>query len=59
MNGCPVLAERIRRLECRLVERLAPANHTMFVGEVANAVFNGEETPLCTLDYEGSRLGRS
>ena len=59
ITGCPILAECIGAVECRVIRTLAPGNHTLFVGEVVNAVFNGEKTPLCTLDYDGCYLGKA
>ncbi len=59
ITGCPILGDCIGCMECRIIQRLAPGNHTLFVGEVVNAVFNGEKTPLCTLDYEGCYLGKA
>ena len=59
VTGCPVLADCIGCLECRVTQTLAPGNHTLFIGEVVNAEFNGEKVPLSTLDYEGCYLGKS
>jgi flavin reductase (DIM6/NTAB) family NADH-FMN oxidoreductase RutF len=59
VTGCPILADCIGCLECRVIQHLAPGNHTLFVGEVVNAVFNAEKTPLCTLDYDGCYLGKA
>jgi flavin reductase (DIM6/NTAB) family NADH-FMN oxidoreductase RutF len=59
VTGSPILADCIGFMECRIIQRLTPGNHTLFIGEVVNAVFNAEKTPLCTLDYEGSYLGKS
>jgi flavin reductase (DIM6/NTAB) family NADH-FMN oxidoreductase RutF len=58
VTGCPILADCIGCVECRVVVTLGPGNHTLFVGEVVDAVFNGEDMPLCTLDYEGCYLGK-
>ena len=58
VTGCPILADCIGSLECRIRQTLAPGNHTLFIGEAVNAVFNGETTPLCTVDYEGCYLGK-
>ena len=58
VTGCPILADCIGSLECRIRQTLAPGNHTLFIGEVVGAVFNRQETPLCTLDYEGCYIGR-
>jgi flavin reductase (DIM6/NTAB) family NADH-FMN oxidoreductase RutF len=57
-TGCPILTDCIGCLECRIVRSLAPGNHTLFVGEVVNAIFNSEKDPLCTLDYDGCYLGK-
>ncbi|BBO82640.1 flavin reductase family protein [Desulfosarcina ovata] len=57
-TGCPILTDCIGCLECRITQHLAPGNHTLFVGEVVNAIFNAEQTPLCTLDYDGCYLGK-
>ena len=59
VTGCPILADCIGCMECRVTKSLAPGNHTLFIGEAVNAVFNGEKTPLCTLDYEGCYLGKA
>jgi flavin reductase (DIM6/NTAB) family NADH-FMN oxidoreductase RutF len=59
VTGCPILTECVGCLECRIVQRLAPGNHTLFLGEVVNAVFNGDKIPLCTLDYDGCYLGKA
>ena len=58
-TGCPILVDCIGCIECRVTQSLAPGNHTLFIGEVVNAIFNEEKTPLCTLDYEGSYLGKA
>ena len=58
VTGSPILADCIGCMECRIKQTLAPGNHTLFIGEVVNAVFNAEKTPLCTLAYEGCYLGK-
>ncbi|MBN2254126.1 MAG: flavin reductase [Deltaproteobacteria bacterium] len=58
VTGCPILADCIGCVECRIVHSMAPGNHTLFIGEVVNAVFNYEKIPLCTLDYEGFYMGK-
>ena len=58
VTGCPILADCIGVLECRIQASLAPGNHTLFIGKVVDTVFNGQKTPLCTLDYEGCYLGK-
>lgn len=59
LTGCPILTDCIGYMECRIVQNLAPGNHTLFIGEVVHAFFNAEKTPLCTLDYEGCYLGKA
>ena len=59
VTGCPILTDCIGCMECRVTESLAPGNHTIFIGEVVNAIFNGKDRPICTLDYEGCYLGRA
>ncbi len=58
VTGCPILSDCIGCMECRITQSLAPGNHTLFIGEVVNAVFNVQGTPLSTLDYEGCYLGK-
>ena len=58
VTGSPVLKDCIGFMECRVVEQLAPGNHTLFIGEVVRAGFHAADTPLCTLDYEGCYLGK-
>jgi len=58
VTGCPVVADCIGCMECRIIQTLAPGNHTLFIGELVNAVFNEEKIPLCTLDYERCYLGK-
>lgn len=59
VTGSPTLADCIGYLECRIVHSLAPGNHTLFVGEVVDAVFNADKVPLSTLDYDGCYTGRT
>ena len=57
-TGCPILLDSIGCFECRIIQRLSPGNHTIFIGEAVNAVFHTDRAPLCTLDYQGCYLGR-
>ena len=59
VTGCPVLSDGIGCFECRITQSLSPGNHTLFIGEVVNAVFNGENTPMSTLDYDGFYYGKA
>lgn len=58
VTGCPILTDCIGCVECRIVRTLAPGNHTLFIGEVVNAVFNAPGTALGTMDVEGTYLGK-
>jgi flavin reductase (DIM6/NTAB) family NADH-FMN oxidoreductase RutF len=42
-NGCPVLSAAAAWLACELVEQLEVGSHTMFVGEVVDCGFGGED----------------
>ncbi|MDJ0781714.1 MAG: flavin reductase family protein [Desulfosarcinaceae bacterium] len=57
-TGSPVLRECLAWLECRVVDRLAPGNHTLFIAEVVAAGCPAEGDPLTTRDYEGQYTGR-
>ena len=59
LTGCPILRDCIAAIECRINQSLTPGNHTLFIGKVVHAVFNGENTPLCPQDYEGCYLGKA
>lgn len=56
-TGCPILVDCIGHVECRLNTKLAPGNHTLFIGEVLDARLNGEGQPLSTFDYDGVYTG--
>ena len=58
VTGCPVLADCIGAVECRVTQTLAPGNHTLFIAQVVQAHFNGPRQPFCTLDYAGRYLGK-
>ena len=58
VSGCPILTDCIGSLECRIVSASAPGNHTLFIGEVVDAVFHRPAPPLSTLNYEGCYLGK-
>ena len=58
-TGCPIISDCIAFFELRVVEKYAPGNHTLFIGEVVAAGLNSEKRPLTSLDYEGMYLGKS
>ena len=54
-SGCPLLAEAVAVLECRLRERHHAGTHTIFVGEVIGVSCRGAE-PLLYFDGAFRRL---
>ncbi len=57
-TGSPILSDCIGYLECKVVERYKPGNHTLFIGEIIDAELLQDQVPLSTLDYEGVYLGK-
>ena len=57
-NGCPILKDCAAFLECRVIERFTPGNHTLFFGEVTDAAGIAEGASLNTSRYEGVYLGK-
>jgi flavin reductase (DIM6/NTAB) family NADH-FMN oxidoreductase RutF len=57
-TGCPVLRDSLGAIECEVVHRYEPGNHTLFVGRIVQADAFGDGVPMCTLDYDGVYLGR-
>ena len=57
-NGCPLLRNCAAYLECKVVHRSAPGNHTLFFGEVTDAVKFADGPTLNTSHYEGVYLGK-
>jgi flavin reductase (DIM6/NTAB) family NADH-FMN oxidoreductase RutF len=58
-SGSPILTDCIAWLDCRVTQRLAPGNHTLFIGEVVDAASMSGSAVLSTADYEGVYLGKS
>lgn len=58
MTGAPVLADCPAFLECRVVDSMAPGNHTLFVGQIVQAEMYAEADLLTSLDYFGMYVGR-
>jgi len=59
VTGCPILSDCLAWFECRITQHMKPGNHTLFIGQVVAAGSNANGRPLCTLDYEGTYLGRA
>jgi flavin reductase (DIM6/NTAB) family NADH-FMN oxidoreductase RutF len=57
-TGCPILKACLGYLECKVRERYAPGNHSLFIGEVISGEIFSNEDPLNTFDYEGVYTGR-
>ena len=58
VTGAPVLADCPAFLECRVVDSMAPGNHTLFVGQIVQAKMHTEADVLTSLDYSGMYVGR-
>ncbi|MDL2269469.1 flavin reductase family protein [Desulfosarcina sp. OttesenSCG-928-A07] len=58
-NGCPILADCMGVVECRIIQNLSPGNHTLFIGQATHAEFRNPRPVLSTLDYEGCYLGKA
>ncbi|MDX2440127.1 MAG: flavin reductase family protein [Desulfobacterales bacterium] len=58
ITGAPILTDCIGYMECKVKETYAPGNHTLFVGQVVEAKFISDKTPLSTSDYEGIYSGK-
>jgi flavin reductase (DIM6/NTAB) family NADH-FMN oxidoreductase RutF len=58
-TGSPIIQQCLGYIECLVKETLSPGNHTLFIGEIIEARFFSDETPLTTLDYEGTYIGKN
>jgi flavin reductase (DIM6/NTAB) family NADH-FMN oxidoreductase RutF len=57
-TGCPILKDCLGYLDCRVKTSLKLGNHTLFFGELIDAQIFGAGSPMNTLDYEGTYLGK-
>jgi flavin reductase (DIM6/NTAB) family NADH-FMN oxidoreductase RutF len=57
-TGCPIIRECLCYMELELRDVYTPGNHTLFVGEIADAGLLLSGDPLTTLDYEGVYTGK-
>jgi flavin reductase (DIM6/NTAB) family NADH-FMN oxidoreductase RutF len=53
-TGCPLLADALATLECRVVLEQPAGDHVLFLGEVVDSHFNREGDPL-TMKEAGFR----
>ena len=58
-TGSPIITDCIGYLECKIVEKYKPGNHTLFIGEIIECNLLKDQIPLSTLDYEGVYLGKN
>lgn len=57
-TGCPILRDCVAWFECELRDRIQPGNHTLFFGEVVDAMTVSDEAVLTTRDYQGQYIGK-
>ena len=57
-TGCPVLKDCIAYFEAKVVDKIRPGNHTLFIAEVVDAAVVAKGQALSTLDYDGVYLGK-
>lgn len=57
-TGAPILKDCLAWFELQVKERHHPGNHTLFIGEVVNHGIHSPGTPLCTLEYDGTYIGK-
>ncbi len=58
-TGCPILTDCAAWFECKLTDRIQPGNHTLFIGEIIDAVLVSEDAVLTTHDYRGQYIGKA
>jgi flavin reductase (DIM6/NTAB) family NADH-FMN oxidoreductase RutF len=57
-TGCPILETCIAYLECRVKANYNPGNHSLFIGEIIDALVFSNVMPLSTFDYHGVYTGK-
>jgi flavin reductase (DIM6/NTAB) family NADH-FMN oxidoreductase RutF len=57
-TGCPILKDCAAWFECKLTDHVQPGNHTLFFGEVVDALMVSDEAVLTTRDYRGQYIGK-
>lgn len=55
--GLPYLRDALASLECRIVDRHAAGDHTLFVAAITDVVLRGADRPLTSLDLEYVYVG--
>ena len=59
LTGCPIIKDCVAFMECRVKETYEPGNHTLFIGEIVNAMAILDASVLTTLEYPGTYTGRA
>ena len=57
-TGTPLIKDCLAWFEVKVVERIQPGNHTLYIGEVVDCAAVNEGTALCTLAYDGLYIGK-
>jgi flavin reductase (DIM6/NTAB) family NADH-FMN oxidoreductase RutF len=57
-TGSPVFRDCLAYFEARVVDKIRPGNHTLFIAEIVDAKAYSQLPPLSTLDYDGVYLGK-
>lgn len=56
-TGSPILKDCIAWIECEVIGRFAPGNHTLFTGKIIDAKRVSETAGMNTADYSGVYTG--
>lgn len=57
-TGCPILKDCAAWFECKLNDRVQSGNHTLYFGELVDAMTVSDEAVLTTRDYRGQYIGK-
>jgi flavin reductase (DIM6/NTAB) family NADH-FMN oxidoreductase RutF len=57
-TGSPILKDCAAWFECKLNDRIQAGNHTLFFGEVIDAMTVSDEAVLTTREYRGQYIGK-
>lgn len=58
-TGSPIIEECIAWIECKVLDRLDPGNHTLFIGQIVDAKRVSTNPAMSTADYDGVYTGKS
>jgi flavin reductase (DIM6/NTAB) family NADH-FMN oxidoreductase RutF len=57
ITGCPILTDCIAYMECKIVSRIQPGNHTLYIGEIVEADIFSDAVAMSTQDYAATYIG--